>query len=245
VDTKSTVPKKGVASAKSKGEAISRVFVNDMDKEKQLDELFGITASDYFHKHGLDPRPAKRPKRYHPVMSGKSKHFYYLLDTKKMMEQEKESTPELPIPVNEKVIQIVKRAEKPFVKMTGKNLVDIRRFLLRDVAPKMLPLISAVEETRDVLAEITKTDVKSTVFSTLLRTISTAAEVKIASFTADYLELNKEEKQRFYERISMDRNNEALSKMQVLGAMQRQREGHRELQVPEIRRNQRNTRKPG
>lgn len=173
----------------------------------------------------------KRQKWEHPVMKGRSPNFIFLLKG-----QKEKSEVILPRPINKILLEAAKKAKKPFIKKFGKNLGEIRKFLVFHLAPKMLPLISAVEDSKEVLTEVLGEEVNSTIYSTFIKQIEYAAEARVSTFVADYLNLDENERERFLERIYLEKvfANE-LSKLQKVGRLPGSGEGQSGVFVPQVR----------
>ena len=179
--------------------------------------------------------PAKKKQTPSSVMVGRSKHFFLLIKgpNKESSVREKRDPD-----INEKIMRMAKKGRRPFVSMMEKNMKEIRKILLTVLAPKLVPVLSALDETRDILKEITGSQMNTDMHMqfVLKKQLNQAAEVKIASWVSAYLELTAEEQRRFYERLVQDKNAEGnVSAMRKLHEVPRPEEGVNRLLLREIR----------
>lgn len=212
-------------------EETAQPFINDLEKEEDLDDeinrddknveeleqiMHGPKPSKYYTD--LDEAQAPTAPRRNKVMQGVSPKFFYILRKKKNIKKVAKKTL---IPVNEEILELAKKSKRPFIKRMSGNLKAVRSFVIFNLAPATLPLMSAIDEARDTIKEITTDPVASPIYGMLVRLALAGVEVKSASFVATYLKLNKEERIRFFERIESDRRyQKELSELQKVRSLQ-------------------------
>jgi hypothetical protein len=199
-------------------------FINDLDaeinrtedNEEELAEI--MRGPTPITKVQLELNEEKVPQQRHKVLKGESSKFFFILKkrTTKPVAKKREM-----IPVNEAILALAKKIKRPFIKRIGVNLEKLRSFVVFDLAPTTLPLVSALDEAKDVLKEITTDNVQSTIYGMIVRLASAGVEIKTATFIAKYLKLNKEEEKRFFERVEGDRRYQKdLSQLQKVRDLQ-------------------------
>jgi len=218
----------------------NKPFINDQESEREAQA--GVSAdilADLLHGPtpiSLDEsllRRKRKKKKRNPFISGSSPHLEYYLQP---VSKKKRVETKVLVPVNEKIIEQANRNRKRFVRRMGKNMDQIRSFLAYDLGSKMLPTISAIEEARDLLKEITGEEVRSSIYGMLLKLLQTGAEIKITTFITKYLRLTKREEEDLLSTITSNKAHEKdLSNLQKLYSMSRPSEGLHELLMREIR----------
>lgn len=138
-------------------------------------------------------------------MQGKSDSFYYFIDTPK--EVGPINTPE---PVNQRILEQAKQMKKSFTAEVKENTDVLRDMFVKDIAPKLLPVVSALEDAKDILTEIVGQKVEAQAFTLAQKMVFAAAEVKLATRVATYLGLSKLETDRFFQKIEQDKAHEKI-----------------------------------
>ena len=207
-----------------KNRSIQKPSPNSLKEE--MKDVFAPSPVDIENLH---PKPVKRKDNIE-FFTGASPKFFILTKAVKKKRKNRVS-----VPVNLKVIHYAKRIEKKFLGKTQDNLELMRNFLVQKIAPRLLPVISSIDEARDVLKEVMGVDVNSTSYSVFVKYMTVASEVKIASFITSYLRLDKEEQRKFYERLESDKLSEDMFKLQKMGSVPGQAQGIGGLQLPTIR----------
>jgi hypothetical protein len=174
-----------------------------------------------------DPREKHKPSGFllesNPFFTGKSPRFFTLI--RKSKKKPKKKSTQLK-PVNEEVLQLARKVRKGFIHKMGGNLRSMRNLLIGELAPRVLPTVSAIEEAQDVIKEIVGDKVTSSLYGILMKQITAGSEVKISSWVADYLGMDKDERKRFFARLEADRQNaKELLEMQKLRALQGHTQG--------------------
>jgi len=190
------------------------------EKEETLEEMFQIGREIKLEEVEPKRKRVRRGKAIIPnkFIHGKSDRFLYLIrgpDPKKVLKKPKME------PVNKKILETAKKAKKPFISRLGSNLEEIRNLLVLELAPRMIPVVSAVEEAKDVLKEIMDDKVESRAYDTLMKYVNSASEVRLATWVANYMGMDKFERRRFYARLEADRDyGKKLSEVLKLRSLQ-------------------------
>lgn len=198
-------------------------FVNDLDAEinRTVEDDSSVSALQEIMRGptaiSLDLDETVTPQRQHSVMKGTSPKFFFIMKKHKKKAKVKREL----IPVNEAILELAEKVKKPFIRILSTNLDKVRSFVIFKLAPTTLPLVSALDEAKDVLKEIVSDDVQSSIYSIMLRLATTGTEIKAASFMSKYLKLTQKEEARFYERVESDRKHQKdVSELQKVRSLQ-------------------------
>lgn len=200
-------------------------FIGDFEKEVgkplTIEDLDNLNFDALVSPRAVIQAKRKKAKSINPFLTGSNKFTYRVLRKR----SEKRKVSEEKLPVNTKILQAAKASSPFFLKEMGANQLAIRNFLVKQVAPKMVPAMSAVDDSKDVLSEILGSKVDSNLYTILMKQLQYAAETKIASWIAKYFKLSTIETERFLERIDKEKDlAKFMSQLQKVRPVSRQEE---------------------
>lgn len=153
--------------------------------------------------------PKKKKQPSHPVISGRSPNFLFVVQPKP--EKPKQA---VDIPVNKEILSISKKIGSPMGERLKANQRAITKFLITEIAPLTLPASSAIEDAKDILKEILGVDVpESTLYAHLQKYMKGAAEAKVEHWIRRYMNLSQEEISLLAERANSEKLNGTLEKV--------------------------------
>lgn len=192
----------------------SGMFVNDLEDEQKsstpiealdFDDMAPVARS-FNDLPNLIPSPRvqkKRKVRKGTFLTGRSKFTFKLLKTKRKPSEPK---PVHTSPVNKKLLEEAKRLKKPFLKDFEKNQGKISEFLVRTIAPLLLPAVSAIDDSKDMLREVMGVPVESPIYKVMMLMLKESAEIKLATFVTSYMKLTDQEKSVLFSRLEGHKN---------------------------------------
>lgn len=204
-------------------------YLNDFNEEIRIEQE--AARERKFTLDDLSPRVVSLPKA--PVvqvqrkkrrikvkaLTGKSKHTFRMIRF-----QVAEDPVVKTAPVNKDILATSQRLKKPFFRSLDANQKAISKYLIQDLAPLMLPAMSAIDDAKEVLSEITDLDIDTPLYATLTKFLRLGVEVKLATWVSRYLGLSAEETQTLFHRLEPKDDKKLMPGMQPIHQMLRSQE---------------------